>query len=73
LSKFRRAPFYKWFWFTAVALLTAAWAPEFVHMLYVGKGLPGKGWDGFGTAMGFFFCVPFLILDLIFLARWPQK
>jgi len=73
LSKFRRAPSYRWFWFTAVALLTAACISAFINMLYVGNGLPGNGWDGLGAAMGFFFSIPFLILDLIFLARRPRK
>jgi hypothetical protein len=72
LSKFRRWRFYKWVWFPVVALLTIVWVGALANMLYVGNGVSGNGWDAYGAAMGFFFSIPFLILDIIFLVRWPQ-
>jgi hypothetical protein len=46
---------------------------SFDNALIVGRGLPGNGWDGFGAAVIFFFSLPALVLDIIFVFNWPKN
>jgi hypothetical protein len=73
LSRWHHARFYPIAWTATVLLLTAWWGSALANALIVGKGTPGSGWDAFGAAVIFFFSLPALVLDIVFLLRWPRK
>jgi len=73
LRLWRTAPFYPFPWTAGVLLLTGWWSSTLINALLVGKGTPGNGWDAFGAAVNFFFSIPALIWDIVFLIHWPRK
>jgi hypothetical protein len=73
ISRFRSKRGYRTFWTVAVVLLTLCWGSALINALIVGRGLPGNGWDGFGAAVIFFFSLPALVLDIIFVFNWPKN
>jgi len=73
LTKWRSAKWYMPFWIASISVLSLWWGAALVNAFHVGNGLPGNGWDAYGAAIIFFMSIPAIVLDIIFLLRWPKS
>ena len=73
LTKWRSIKWYKPYWITSISLLSVWWVAALINAIYIGDGPPGNGWDAYGAAIVFFLSIPAIVLDIIFLLRWPKS
>jgi len=78
LTRFRNAKYYMLIWAPIVLLLTAWWGSALaysihMHWIHTYGGQPDPTYEVLGADILFLISVPALLLDIVFLLRWPKK